>query len=89
MMDLVHFIENREGVEESMCPVEEEILHKIDEQNLTEDFLEGGEGIESLLEADQRREGKDERVDKALVHDEIEDSLLEEEFPSSPLPRPS
>lgn len=31
MVDLVHFIEDREGVEESVCPVEEEILHKIDE----------------------------------------------------------
>lgn len=88
VVNFVHFIESREGVEEPVGPVKEKVLHEVNEQHLPEELLKSGKVMKALLDSDEGVEGQDQRVDKALVEDQVEDGLLQEESPVCPFPRP-
>ena len=40
MMYLMHFVERRIQMKGSMCPIEEEVLNKVDDKDLSKDFPE-------------------------------------------------
>ena len=40
MMNLMHFVKCRIQMKGSMCPIEEEVLNKVDDKDLSKDFPE-------------------------------------------------
>jgi hypothetical protein len=40
MMYLMHFVKRRKQMKGSMCPIEEEVLNKVDDKDLSKDFPE-------------------------------------------------
>jgi hypothetical protein len=40
MMYLMHFVKRRIQMKGSMCPIEEEVLNKVDDKDLSKDFPE-------------------------------------------------
>ena len=54
MMNFMHFVQTFDLMEESMPPVEEEIIDEIDEEDMLEDLPEGRNLIEPLLYTNDR-----------------------------------
>ena len=54
MMNFMHFIQTFDLMEESMPPVEEEIVDQVDDEDMPEDLPEGRNLIEPLLDSNDR-----------------------------------
>lgn len=71
MMDLMHLIQSLEVVEGAMPPIEEEIVKKIDDNDLSEYLSESREVYKSLLHSYNARHAHEQRVNEQLVYCQV------------------